>query len=754
MQSSSSACGHEWSYYILHPVDLGECLGAQFNAWIQGIIDSMKGWFLGVPADTPCLQNVSLWECFVWAVRARLLRYSAAAERVGGAFLAAGGGAVALYSAYHMSTQGFGATNASGVLLGGGAAALGYYMYTQAQSHSVLPAPCRPTATVYEAIFQMPLDVATHCMLASTTPAAQSGDVLSSLLAPCGGGGFNGPDVFAIGCEPWVLNGTDRTFTFVASYAPFMSCKANPQPVFQVRIVYNADQKTLIASNTLDNSSGPVQQPWALDLPAPPPKGSTCCVVVSQQSYSGISLWFGTVPSAGQWPHVFVPTIDTLINAGDNVAWDTTAGYGGGGGLRVAFANCAAQTEGGWMEKGQYSTFVYGDTAAVAAALDAGFSIGIPFKLPAPKNASPTYLYGAAQRGAPSMQQIEKRIRAGLPKWSDALYSVQVGAGAGCGNYCNTNYNNDQNSLVYPCVTPVTTLAPASAVSGGIFCLPGLIDPPSGVLNLPILTENGSATVTYVGPVLIGGLYNAMAPNGDMFNNSGFGQNPWSQAGTLWVPLPPPWNSAGGSMDLVPYGSAFYPPWLPLPVITMQVANGPQNVDQWPGANGVPGQKPYQTNKIDSGTWRTLFWITWTPPQGGSLPTGMPGVTISSPVTAAFYFSNGAPVAFASSVGPGKEDPKYGWPVTFTFGNAVTRPSNNGASLADQCLYYNQATVMYGGVFMNQGGVYMSMTEPGPAMPYFQSFGYGDGVQPDGSILSAFPTIVFAQTPSTSSSGP
>lgn len=746
-----SQCEFDHWYSYLNPIAVGECLGSKageqwdkFVAFLGQQLDKIKGWFLGVPADTPCLKDVTLWECFVWAVRARLLRLAADTERVAGAFLAAGGGVLAAYSGYHAASRGLGVWNASGVALGGGAAALGYWMYTTAQSHSVLPRPCRPTATVYEAVFQMPLDAACNSALLAASPAAASGDLLASVRAPCSSPGFNSSSVFALGCEPWVVTDTRRTFTVKLVYEAFAATCGTAVSAFGVVLLYDADAGTVSALNTLDGSGGVVAQPWALALPAPPPPASTCCLFAAQQTLSGLSLWFGTLPSAGQWPHVFVPALDHA-NAGDTAAWDTAAGVGGGA-LRVTFAPCAMTVRGDWITQANaYHDLIYGDFAAVAAAVNGGLSLGVPFRMPAPAGASRTYLYGAALAGAPTTAQIDARIRMGLPAWSDALYAGAAAAGAACG-YTSV-WGPNQPVVMYPWVTPTSTLAPAS--SGGMLAIAALAAPPSGVLPLPTLTSAGSATVTYTGPALIGSIYNALT-SGDVLS-APLGADAWAAPGALWVPLPPPWSGAG-SIDLVPYGSAFYPPWLPLPVVTMTVGAGPQNVGSWPRlSNGPP--VVYDTSRIDGAAWAVQVWITWTPPAGGTLPTGAGG-TISAPATAAFFDDNG-PTAYRSAAGPGSPDPARGWPSTFTIGNAEFLPTLDRSAAAYWALQAgNPANAWINGVIENRGGNYLSFGTPASGLP-FMTLQYGDGGQPLGATVpGGYPSIVFAQTPTSRSTGP
>lgn len=678
-----SACDHPWYYYTIHPVEAGKCLGtkldaqwAAFVAWVERRLDAIKGWFLGVPADTPCLKDVSLWECFVWAVRARLLRYAAASERVGGTFVLIGGAALAAYSGYSIYRDKIGWWNGSGVVLGGGLGALGYWMRTQAHAHSVLPRPCRPTASVYEAIFQMPLDANTQCMLASAAPAHSGVDLLASRatsLCPIAAQ-MQTTQMLAIGCEPWTATSPARTLALTLTYGIFDTTCKNTL-TFAIQLVYDADAQQISMSTALDGSSGVVQQPWAADLPPPPPAGATCCFFVAQQTLQGVSLWFNAVPVQGDWPHVFVPALDALLHAGDTVAWDTGADYGNGA-LRVAFAPCAMAVQKTWVETNPLKNVVYGDFAAVATAQGAGANLGVPVQLPQPSDKVDVgmYLYAAFYPSAPGPNAVDPRIRATLPTWDSQLYVGGAMPGdTPCPMLCGSTPS--PCAYTYPALTPTSAYSAAAATpkfspQQGILATLINIDgpPPNGILELPSVQANSPANqVVYTAQFAFGAMQNAMTLTGTL--NDFLKPDAWSGAGTMWVPLPPPWRNPYGGMDVVPYGSAQYPPWLPLPVVTLVVQPGPQNAGSWPKTPVGPGGW-----NVDGFSWGISMWVTWTPPTGGTLPTGVPGLTISKTTTASWV--PGGPAGLLATqwdTGARSANSKGQWPLQLTLGDSQTQ---------------------------------------------------------------------------------
>lgn len=762
-----SQCEFDHWYSYLNPLALGACLGSKmdeqwgkFVAWLERRLDAIKGWFLGIPADTPCLKDVSLWECFVWAVRARLLRYAADTERVAGTFLMVGGGALVAYSAYSAYRSKLGWWSGAGLALGAGAGGLGYWMRSTAQSHSALPRPCRPTATVYEAIFQMPLDANTRCMLASASPVYSGADVLASrasALCPVAAQILS-PSMLVLGCEPWTVTTPSRTLSLVLTYAVFdTTCSSTA--TFNVTLTYDADAQTITATNTLDSSGGVVQQPWAADLPPPPPAGASCCFVVAQHSLQGLSLWYNAVPAPGDWPHVFVPALDALLHAGDSAAWDSGADYGNGA-LRAAFAPCAMAVQRTWVESNALAAAFYGDFAAVATAAAAGVDLGVPVKLPPPSPAVAdvgAYLYAATYPSAPGPNAVDRRIKAALPSWDDQLFVGGPAPGDACPTLCGST--PQPCAYTYPAKTPVSAYSYAAASSPNspqLGILATLIDvgspPPNGILALPDVTASSPANqVTYTARFAFGALQNAMTTTGSL---GGFLKpDAWSGAGTLWVPLPPPWRNPYGGMDLVPYGSAAYPPWLPLPVVTLVAQPGPQNAASWPKTPVGPGGW-----NVDAFSWGLSMWVTWTPPAGGSLPTGV-GTTITSPVVASWTAGGPAGLLATQWDGPaGAPNARGQWPLQLTLGDSQTQtyPLYGAGSLA--------LTWPKGGAGISPGGVGNAVPKgvwgnnsallnfaAGPSGVF--SVGYPGNVVPDGAEpATAAATIVFLTAPTSAAS--
>jgi hypothetical protein len=566
--------------------------------------------------------------------------------------------------------------------------------------------------------------------------------------------------MLVLGCEPWTVTTPSRTLALVLTYAVFdTTCKSTA--TFNVQLVYDADAQTVTVSNTLDTSGGIVQQPWAADLPPPPPAGASCCFVVAQHSLQGVSIWYNAVPAMGDWPHVFVPALDALQHAGDTAAWDSGADYGNGA-LRCAFAPCAMAVQKTWVETNALATAFYGDFAAVATAAAAGVDLGVPVKLPAP---SPSvmdvgmYLYGAAYPGAPGPNAIDPRIKAALRTWDTQLFVGGPAPGdTSCPMLCGSTPT--QCAYTYLAQTPVSAYSYAAASSPnspqlGILATLINVDgpPPNGILELPSVQANSPANqVTYTAQFCFGALQNAMTLTGSL--NGFLKPDAWSGAGTLWVPLPPPWRNPFGGMDLVPYGSAGYPPWLPLPVVTLVVQPGPQGAASWPKTPVGPGGW-----NVDGFSWGISMWVTWTPPVGGSLPTGI-GTTITSPAVASWAAGGANGLAATQWSGAaGAPNAQGQWPQQLTLGDSQTQTYGlyGAGSLA--------LTWPKGGAGISAGGVGNAVAKgvwgnnsallgfaAGP--PGVFSVGYpGDAVPIGTEPVNAAVTLVFLTSPTSVASG-